>query len=48
MIEPDALIDSNIFVYAWVSQEKEKHDIALRLFERFEAGKLSMRFQSKT
>ena len=34
MSEPDALIDSNIFVYAWVSQEKEKHDIALRLFEK--------------
>ena len=31
---PDALIDSNIFVYAWTSQEREKHDIALRLFEK--------------
>ena len=34
MSEPDALIDSNIFVYAWVSLERNKHDIALELFEK--------------
>ncbi|WP_181391185.1 hypothetical protein ACKUB1_07275 [Methanospirillum stamsii] len=43
MSVPDALIDTDIFVYAWTSLEKEKHDIALQLFEKVWSREITFR-----